>query len=149
MGRSQSHRIGVLVTRWKPRAFCLCPQAHTKRSWEHTARCTSKEETPQNGTYVAGTLILDITTPEPWEVSFCCLSHSPYSSLVPQTKTHHCYFYWFLAYNLNSERAPWDSCPPPNIHTPVQSPPLEYGQDLWPASRPEIIAKVKGFCRGN
>ena len=30
-----------------------------------------------------------------------------------ELKTHHCYFCWLSTHNLNSERAPWDSCPPP------------------------------------
>lgn len=53
----------------------LSPGTH-KRPREHTARCARQESRPQNGTYLAGTMILDVRTPEPWEINFCCLSHS-------------------------------------------------------------------------
>ena len=41
-----------------------------------------RESSP--GSELADTLILDFQAPEPWEIHFCCLSHSVYRSLSQQ-----------------------------------------------------------------
>lgn len=121
----------------------LSPGTH-KRPREHTARCASQESRPQEWDLSRWHHDLRCQNSRTMRNKFLLLKPL-YTSQPQKTKTHHCCFYlqhttWILR-GLHGAPAP------PQGPQPHAMPSSQYGQHLWPVSNPEIITKVKGFCR--